>query len=437
MDFDPLGGMTTEVQVIKVWKKEHKLGTIGIKPSDINPPTEEIRARDFDHEHCAILKKKLQSTGSANAKGIKLVVLSGELETAWLRATDNERLAMFTEGHAFRSAVMALPKYAMGGDHSRAAVTELAHEYPKQEKWQFYKKLTIFVCGTTVDDFQMAKDVGVMLNSKQYHKEMNYADRILNTHKFFALKNCLGKGSRRSPEVAAWCAQQCALGGIPIGSWSQYSAAARLDGNSWLYMEAILKGKYGAAVKRGAFPGVIPTTQSPFVKILSCPPDVIESTLKDVFNGKISVAMLANAADNYKAFALAKEMIIWAVEVANTQHYDEAAIGRAYPFLMTRAFILDFVTPVKAMIKANKNVASEDCPSWIKSKVFDFLRLKEQVNAKFVFTLYKKHLCRRRFQTSCAKNFPTTPSRSSLARNKKSNCNVDCFKGISILSLVH
>ena len=363
MDFDPLGGMTTEVQVIKVWKKEHKLGTIGIKPSDINPPTEEIRARDFDHEHCAILKKKLQSTGSANAKGIKLVVLSGELETAWLRAMDNERLAMFTEGHAFRSAVMALPKYAMGGDHSRAAVTELAHEYPKQEKWQFYKKLTIFVCGTTVDDFQMAKDVGVMLNSKQYHKEMNYADRILNTHKFFALKNCLGKGSRRSPEVTAWCAQQCALGGIPIGSWSQYSAAARLDGNSWLYMEAILKGKYGAAIKRGAFPVVIRTTQSPFVKILSCPPDVIESTLKDVFNGKISVAMLANAADNYKAFALAKEMIIWAVEVANTQHYDEAAIGRAYPFLMTRAFILDFVTPVKAMIKANKNVASEDCPS--------------------------------------------------------------------------
>ena len=159
--------------------------------------------------------------------------------------------------------------------------------------------------------------------------------------------------------------------------------------------------------------------------------------MKDVFNGKISVAMLANAADNYKAFALAKEMIIWAVEVANTQHYDEAAIGRAYPFLMTRAFILDFVTPVKAMIKANKNVASEDCPSWIKSKVYDFLRLKEQVNAKFVFPLYKKHLCRRRFQTSCAKNFPTTPSRSSLARNKKSNCNVDCFKGISILSLVH
>ena len=104
---------------------------------------------------------------------------------------------------------------------------------------------------------------------------------------------------------------------------------------------------------------------------------------------------------------------------------------------MTRAFILDFVTPVKAMIKANKNVASEDCPSWIKSKVFDFLRLKEQVNAKFVFTLYKKHLCRRRFQTSCTKNFPTTPSRSSLARNKKSNCNVDCFKGISILLLVH
>ena len=251
MDSDPL-------DVIKVWKKERKLGTIGIKPGDINPPTEEIRSRDFDHEHCAILKKKLQSTGSANAKGIKLVVISSELEAAWLRATDNERVAMFTEGHAFHSAVKALPKYAMGGDHSRAAVTELAHEFPKQEKWQFHKKLTIFVCGTTVDDFQMAKDVGVMLNSKQYHKEMNYADRILNTHKFFALKDCLGKGSRRSAEVAAWCAQPCALGGIPIGSWSQYSAAARLDGNRGCTWRQSLKANTGRQSKGELFLALFP-----------------------------------------------------------------------------------------------------------------------------------------------------------------------------------
>ena len=145
----------------------------------------------------------------------------------------------------------------------------------------------------------MCKDLGVMYNSKQYHKEMGFADRLLLTHKYFEQKGQLEKGMRRTPEVTAWCDKQCALAHILTNSWSQYAAAARLEGNSWLYMEAILKGKYGTAIKRGHLPGTVPTTQSPMIKILTCPPDVIKDALKRVYNGTLSITMLHNEAENY------------------------------------------------------------------------------------------------------------------------------------------
>ena len=92
-----------------------------------------------------------------------------------------------------------------------------------------------------------------MFNSKQYHKEIGFADRILLTHKYYEQMGELGKGGRRAPDVTAWCDKQCALGGIKVNSWSQYSAAARLQGQSWVYMQAILKANTGRPSKKEPF----------------------------------------------------------------------------------------------------------------------------------------------------------------------------------------
>jgi hypothetical protein len=292
---------------------------------------------------------------------------------------------LFSEGKEFHAAVMASVKYAMGGDHTRTAVTELHQQFPQHAKWQIFKKVTIMITGTSPDAFQMCKDLGVMYNSKQYHKEMGFADRLLLTHKYFESQNQLGKNMRRSAEVTAWCEKQCALANVRPNSWSQYSAAARLDGEAWFYMEAILKGKYGTAIKRGHFPAVVPTTQSPMIKILSCPEDVVINALKSVYNGTLSIAMLSNEADNYKAFAMVKQMIVWAVQMESTQAANEKTVATAYPYLMTRGFIISFTLPVKAMMKKNKDTEASDCPQWIKSKVVDHLNYKHQVCAAWRF----------------------------------------------------
>ena len=371
--------MDPQIVELKAWKNARKMGQIRIKPADILGPTDATRSRDFDPAHCAILKKRLQSTGSANARGVKLAVLNQAMENAWLSASDLDRVAMFTLGHQFYADVMAEPKYAIGGDHTRTAVTELHEEFPEYEKWKVFKKLTIIVSGTSKEAFQMCKDLGVMFNSKQYHKDMGFADRILLAHAYFEYMEHLGKGTRRSAEVTKWCDKQCALAGIPKNSWSQYSGAARLEGKSWLYMEAILKGKYGTAIKRGTLPGIVPTTQSPLVKLLTCPEDVIEEALKRVYNGVLSVAMLSNEADNYKAYAMTKQMIIWAVQVEGLQDCDELTVRRAYPQLMTRGFILSFVMGIKTLMKKSKGLSDTDCPPWIKSKVNEILKYKQQV----------------------------------------------------------
>ena len=373
--------MDKQIVQLKSWKNARKLGKIRIKPGEILGPTEDIRSRDFDPAHCEVLKKRLQATGSSNSRGVKLVVLNQTLETAWLAATDQERSSMFSEGKEFYAAVMALDKYAMGGDHTRTAVTELHQEFPQHEKWQILKKVTIVVSGTSPDAFQTCKDLGVMYNSKQYHKEMGFADRLLLTHKYYESKDQLGKGQRRTAEVTAWCDKQCALANVRPNSWSQYSAAARLEGEAWFYMEAILKGKYGTAIKRGYLPAVVPTTQSPMIKILTCPPDVITDALKSVYNGTLSIAMLTNEAENYKAYAMVKEMIVWAVQMESTQAATDKTVATAYPYLMTRGFIISFTLPVKAMMKQKKDTDASDCPPWIKSKVVDHLHFKHQVCA--------------------------------------------------------
>ena len=381
---DPWGGMDAEIIEMKAWKSARKMGKIRIKAAEIHGPTDDIRAREFDPAHCAVLKQRLQTTGSSNAKGVKLVVISQELETAWLAASAQEQQAMFTDGHQFYEDVMGMVKYAIGGDHTRFAVTQLSQEFPEHAKWKVFKQLTIMVTGTSPDAYQMCKDLGVMYNSKQYHKEMGFADRLLLTHKYFEQKGQLEKGQRRTPEVTAWCDKQCALAHIPVNSWSQYAAAARLEGNAWLYMEAILKGKYGLAIKRGHLPGVIPTSQSPMIKILTCPADVVEKTLARVYNGTLGISMLANEADNYKAYAMTKEMIIWAVGMESTQACDERIVAKAYPTLMSRGFVVEFVPGIKSLLKSTKGVEASDCPPWIKTKVVEHLRYKQQVCATFV-----------------------------------------------------
>ena len=119
VNVDPWGGMDPQVKQLKDWKNLRKLGSIRIRPGEVLGPLDEIRAREFDPLHCAALKKKLQNTGSSNSRGVKLVVLNQNLETAWIAASsDLERKNMFTEGHAFYNAVMVEPKYAVGGDHT-------------------------------------------------------------------------------------------------------------------------------------------------------------------------------------------------------------------------------------------------------------------------------------------------------------------------------
>ena len=95
---------------------------------------------------------------------------------------------------------------------------------------------------------------------------------------------------------------------IPENS-SEYSAPARLEGHAWKLMEAIMKGEYASKIKRGALNPIIPTTQSP----MSRPKNAIILHLQQVYDGKMALAGLNNAAEKYKAFALGQEMIRFAV----------------------------------------------------------------------------------------------------------------------------
>ena len=282
-------------------------------------------------QHCVILKKKLFTTGSRNSKGVKLVVFNHALEQEWLKASVEEQRAMFKPGSDYYTRVYAQTMYAIGGDHTRSAVTELHEDFPAQEKWAMFKGVTILISGESVECCSMLRDLGVMYNSKQYHKDMGFADRMMLTRRYYADMGMLDKGKRRTEEVIAWCEKQCALAGIPTNSWSQYAACARVDAESWVFMEAILKGQYASKIGRGAMPGTVPSSQSPFIQIMTCPPDIIKYHLEQVYNGKLSITGLRIAAENYKAFALAKEMIIWTVERAVMQGATEELVGKTYP----------------------------------------------------------------------------------------------------------
>ncbi len=61
---DPWGGMDAEIIAMKAWKNDRKMGKIRIKAAEIHGPTDDIRAREFDPAHCAVLKQRLQTTGS-------------------------------------------------------------------------------------------------------------------------------------------------------------------------------------------------------------------------------------------------------------------------------------------------------------------------------------------------------------------------------------
>jgi hypothetical protein len=150
-----------------------------------------------------------------------------------------------------------------------------------------------------------------MYNSKQYHRDMGFADRMMLTRKYYADTGMLTKGMRRTDEVMAWCEKQCALASIPSNSWP------RVDEASWVFMEAILKGQYASKIGRGTLPASVPSSQSPFIQIMACSPAIIQQHLELVYNGKLSISGLKNAAENYRAYALAKEMIIWTVQKAS------------------------------------------------------------------------------------------------------------------------
>jgi hypothetical protein len=230
-----------------------------------------------------------------------------------------------------------------------------------------------------------------MYNAKQYHKDMGYADRMIIIHKYYEEQGMLAKNKHRTPLVKAWCARQCALAGVLENSWSQYAAAARLDGEAWKYMEAILTGKYGMKIGKGHTPTIVPTTQSPFIKLLCCPDEIVIFYLKQVYEGKLSVPSLNNSADNYRAFALTKEMIVWAVEQNTMTNATEEGVALAWPQLMTDAFIRDQVSGIKALSKANKKIGPADCPMWLREKIVTHIQLKanpvmnvRQVNFHFV-----------------------------------------------------
>jgi hypothetical protein len=284
--------------------------------------------------------------------------------------------------------------YSIGGDHTRTAVTELHEQFPAQEKWQMFKDVTILVSGESLECCSMLRDLGVMYNSKQYHKDMGFADRMILTRKYYADTGMLAKGMRRTEQVIAWCEKQCALAGIPNNSWSQYAACARVDEDSWFFMEAILKGQYAAKIGRGAVPATIPTSQSPFIQIMTCPPEIIRQFLEKVYNGKMSITGLRVAAENYKAYALTKDMIVWTVEKAAIHGATEEVVEKAYPFLLSRTFICQHVPGVKLLLSKNKKLTKTEVPTLLKERVLAHLRESKLVRVCFRTALDYFHSCK-------------------------------------------
>jgi hypothetical protein len=336
-----------------------------------------------------ILKKKLFTTGSRNSKGVKLVVFNHALEQEWLKASPEQRREMFAPGADYHGRVMVQPMYAIGGDHTRTAVAELHEEYPAQEKWAMFKDVTLLVSGESLECCSMLRDLGVMYNSKQYHKDMGFADRMMLTRKYYADMGMLAKGMRRTGEVIAWCEKQCALAGIPVNSWSQYAACARVDAQSWVFMEAILKGQYAVKIGRGTVPATVPSSQSPFIQIMTCPPDIICRHLELVYNGRMSISGLKNAADNYKAYAMAKEMIVWTVQKSTLQGASEAVIEKSFPVLLSRGFIVNHVPGLKLLLAKNKKLTKTECPPWLRDKVLAHLRDTKLVCVRSVSHYFK------------------------------------------------
>ena len=393
VDVDPWGGVDPGIMELKKWKAVHKLGTLDVVPGEILGPDESYRARPFDDAHCDILEEKLKTMGSSNSKGVKLVVFSAPLETEWLAADKATKEALFKKGTKFYEAVSALAKHAIGGDHTRTAVARLNARNPAVEKWTLLKKVTILLVGHhSTENHANLRDLGVMYNAKQYHKDMGYADRMIIIHKYYEEQGMLAKNKHRTKIVKVWCARQCALAGVPENSWSQYAAAARLDGEAWKYMEAILLGKYGLKIGKGHIPATIPVTQSPFIKLLCCPDEIVVFYLKQVYEGKLSIPSLNNSAENYRAFALTKLMVCWAVEQNTLTSASEESVEKAWPQLMTDVFIRDQVTGIKALSKTNKKIGPADCPLWLREKVVCHIQSKANpvmndrpVNSHFVF----------------------------------------------------
>ena len=72
-------------------------------------------------------------------------------------------------------------------------------------------------------------------------------------------------------------------------------------------------------------------------------------------------------------------MIIWIVQKETSQGCNEKTVATAYPYLMSRGFIVEFVLEVKSVVKKNTGITAVDAPLWLKSKVLAHLNEKKQV----------------------------------------------------------
>ncbi len=85
----------------------------------------------------------------------------------------------------------------------------------------------------------------------------------------------------------------------------------------------------------------------------------------------MSISGLKNAAENYKAYALAKDMIVWTVQKSALQGATEEAVGQAYPVLLSRGFIVNHVPGLKLVIAGKKQEVDENrVPSLVERKSF-------------------------------------------------------------------
>ena len=186
-----------------------------------------------------------------------------------------------------------------------------------------------------------------------------------------------------------------------------------------------MKGEYASKVGKGALSPIIPTTQSPFTKMMSCPNDVIIYHLQEVFDGKMSIPGLNNAADNYKAFAVVKGNDSICCKCAAEPSLLPRSVGGNLTLSCIKQVALHFLIAVRILQKKQKNVNAA-CLSNLKEAVIAHINRKA---GNIQWSLIPLNCsCRRMHRRP--KPFPRTPCFSGWGRTKN-NLNVPCTKAIT------